>query len=325
MGRAPCLTAAPQEHLVVESKPDNAPEDLRVGACWPALAEHCAAFDLDGCDDATHHHTPFLVFLVRALNTWRAAHGGSAPSTSAERAAFKDMVRGMQRSHGQENIKEALAAAHKAWAPIGVPAETRAVLEDPAVAAAASANTAAPQDFWVLAAALAAFVAAEGGGSLPLEGSIPDMTASTDAYVALQRIYAARAAADVEAVEVHAASILRVSGRSPSALSRDAVRLFCKNASHLVVQRYAPLAQEFGVASAVANGPALHAARGAALGRALAAEDSQRSNAVLYVLLRAADRFAAQYGRFPGAFERCVSVRVGSLTLRELTRMLTSQ
>ena len=309
----------------MESKPDNTPEDLRVGACWPALAEYCAAFDLDGCDDATHHHTPFLVFLVRALNTWRAAHGGSAPSTSAERAAFKDMLRGMQRGHGQENIKEALAAAHKAWAPVGVPAETRAVLEDPAVAAAASANTAAPQDFWVLAAALAAFVAAEGGGSLPLEGSIPDMTASTDAYVALQRIYAARAAADVEAVEVHAASILRVSGRSPSALSRDAVRLFCKNASHLVVQRYAPLAQEFGVASAAANGPALHAARGAALGRALAAEDSQRSNAVLYVLLRAADRFAAQYGRFPGAFERCGFVCASRLMLRKLTRWLVLQ
>jgi len=299
---------------VVESKPDNAPEDLRVGACWPALTEYCAAFDLDGCDDATHHHVPFLVFLVRALTSWRATHGGAAPTTSAERSAFKDLVRGMQRQHGQENIKEALAAAHKAWAPLGVPAETRAVLQDAATAAAASAKAAAPLDFWVLAAALAAFVAAEGCGAPPLEGSIPDMTASTDAYVALQRIYAARAAADVEAVEAHAATILRGYGRSPTAISRDAVRLFCKNATHLVVQRYAPLAQELGVASAAANGPALQAARGAALGRALAAEDSQRSNAVLYVLLRAADRFAAQYGRFPGAFERCVRARIGRLS-----------
>jgi amyloid beta precursor protein binding protein 1 len=292
-----------QEHLIVESKPDNAPEDLRVAAPWPALAEFCDGFDLETCDDMAHHHVPYLVLLVRALAVWRGAHGGAVPATSAERTSFKDALRGMQRSYDEDNFKEAVAAAHKAWAPAGVPAEARAVLEDPAVAAAAAATTASTPEFWVLAAALVAFVGAEGGGALPLEGSIPDMTASTDAYVALQRLYAARAAADVEAVEAHAAAILRAAGRQPGAIPRDAVRLFCKNAAHLAVVRYSPLAQEVGVPGAAANSAALLAARGAALGRALAAEDAQRSNAVLYVLLRAADRFASQYGRFPGAYD----------------------
>ncbi len=291
---------------MVESKPDNAPEDLRVAAPWPALADFCASFDLDACDDMAHHHVPYLVLLVRALGAWRAAHGGTVPATSAERAAFKDSLRAMQRSHDEENFKEALASAHKVWAPQGVPTEARAVLEDAAVAAAAAASTSATPEFWVLSAAVSAFVAAEGGGSLPLDGAIPDMTASTDAYIALQRLYVARAAADVEAVEAHAAAILRAAGRQPGSIPRESVRLFCKNAAHLAVVRYAPLAQEVGAPGAAADSAQLLAARGAALARALAAEDSQRSNAVMYVLLRAVDRFAAQYGHYPGAYDRCV-------------------
>ena len=291
---------------MVESKPDNAPEDLRVAAPWPELADFCDGFDLDNCDDATHRHVPYLVLLVRALAVWRASNGGGArvPATSSERAAFKDVLRGMQRSHDEDNFKEAVAAAHKVWAPQGVPSDARAVLEDAAVAtAAAAAGTPAAPDFWVLTAAVVAFVAAEGNGALPLEGSLPDMTASTDAYVALQRLYAARAAADVEAVEARVAAILRSAGRDPGSIPRDAVRLFCKNAAHLAVARYAPLAQEVCTAGASVSSAAVQAARGAALGRALAAEDAQRSNAVLYVLLRAADRFFSQYGRFPGAYD----------------------
>ncbi|XP_062002701.1 NEDD8-activating enzyme E1 regulatory subunit AXR1-like [Rosa rugosa] len=40
------------------------------------------------------------------------------------------------------------------------------------------------------------FLANEGGGEAPLEGSIPDMTSSTEHYVALQKIYQAKAEAD---------------------------------------------------------------------------------------------------------------------------------
>ena len=48
-------------------------------------------------------------------------------------------------------------------------------------------------DFWVLVAALRRFIEGEGSGQLPLEGSIPDMHASTQQYLELQRIYRAKA------------------------------------------------------------------------------------------------------------------------------------
>jgi amyloid beta precursor protein binding protein 1 len=39
--------------------------------------------------------------------------------------------------------------------------------------------------FWILARALKDFVDGEGGGLLPVRGSLPDMTAETSRYVSL--------------------------------------------------------------------------------------------------------------------------------------------
>ena len=114
---------------MVESKPDTVMDDLRVATPWPELAEFCAGFDLAACDDLTHRHVPYLVLLVKALSAWRAAHGGAVPTSTAERRGFKESVRGMERSLEQETVKEALAAAHHAWASLAVPAEVQLLLE----------------------------------------------------------------------------------------------------------------------------------------------------------------------------------------------------
>lgn len=55
------------------------------------------------------------------------------------------------------------------------------------------------EPYWVLVAALRRFVEGEGRGLLPLEGSIPDMHASTQLYLDLQRLYREKAEADVDA------------------------------------------------------------------------------------------------------------------------------
>ena len=297
---------------MVESKPDSAPDDLRLSAPWVELEQHCAAVDLESCDEVTHKHVPYVVLLIQALRHWRSEHHGSLPASSVERAAFKEQLRSMARSHDQENVREALAAAHKAWAPVVVPADVRALLDDPAGEVAASAPSSGTPDFWLLCASLKAFVAAT--GALPLEGTIPDMTATTDAYIALQRLYAARAQADVAAVEGHLAALLRAGGRPQGAIPHDAVRLFCKNAAHLSVSRYAPMALDAAPASegAAPGGAAAHNAQGALLARACAAEDTC-TNAMLHLLLRAVDRCAAQLGRWPGTFDSAVEEDVPRL------------
>lgn len=43
--------------------------------------------------------------------------------------------------------------------------------------------------FWIIAKAVRDFVDNEGRGLLPLKGTLPDMTADTEKYVALQQMY----------------------------------------------------------------------------------------------------------------------------------------
>ena len=59
------------------------------------------------------------------------------------------------------------------------------------------------------------------------------MTATTAAYLALQRVYRERADADVTAVEAHAQRLLVAVGRSSGALPHATVRAFCRNAASL--------------------------------------------------------------------------------------------
>ena len=59
------------------------------------------------------------------------------------------------------------------------------------------------------------------------------MTASTEAFLALQRLYRERMEADAAAVEARAAALLKKLGRDAAPLRRGAVRQFVKNARNL--------------------------------------------------------------------------------------------
>lgn len=162
--------------------------------------------------------------------------------------------------------------------------QLRAVLEDKAAEVEASSS-----DFWIMVAALKQFMANEGQGEPPLDGAIPDMHSFTDYYIKLQKIYQARAEADVTAVEGYVARILKRIGRDSSPIPRSTIKLFCKNSRNLRVLRCKMLSDEYSSRS------------GSELQRLLAAEES--SHPALYILLRAVDHFAATYNRFPGAFD----------------------
>lgn len=56
-----CLQISAGEQRVVESKPDNVVEDLRLHQPWPELAEYAASIDLASADEHTHRHTPYGV------------------------------------------------------------------------------------------------------------------------------------------------------------------------------------------------------------------------------------------------------------------------
>jgi len=141
-----------------------------------------------------------------------------------------------------------------------------------------------------LVAALKEFIANEGEGEAPLEGSIPDMTSLTEYYIILQKIYQEKAEADFLSFERRVRGILKNIGRDPDSIPRASIKSFCRNARKLRVLRYRSLEDEF-------SSPVT-----AELQRCLGDED--KSTAVsFYVLLRAVDHFATSYNRYPGVFD----------------------
>lgn len=292
------LRVSKSEHCVVEAKPDSEVEDLRLHSPWEELEAFVREFRLGELDDATHAHVPFAVLLVQAMQEYKASNNGELPKTSKEKAAVKDALRQLGRRIDQENVREAVASAYKAWTVVSIPSDLRALLE---VASTVGTAPDAPQ-FWLLAAALGRFVEKEGNGRLPLEGSIPDMTSTTEFYLKLQRIYQDKARADAEAVLGHARSILVEAGVSPESIQYDTVRVFCKNAHHLSVTRYRTLAEETGSETCDVE----------AVGKLLASEDSVL-NASAYVLLRSCDKFEESYNRLPGVFDSEIDEDVSRL------------
>ena len=113
-------TACPQisidEHAVIESKPDNTVEDLRLDNPWPELREFARSFDLSSMTAVTHKQLPYGVssaaarqrrtfanraddsvrdaalLLIKAAEEWRRGHNDQLPTSKAERSAFKDLI-----------------------------------------------------------------------------------------------------------------------------------------------------------------------------------------------------------------------------------------
>jgi amyloid beta precursor protein binding protein 1 len=95
------------ELCIVESKPDNALEDLRIPDPFPELVEICDSIDIDIEDSTQHCHTPWLVILYKCLQEWRQNTGTDRPVAYAEKKKFKELINGHRRGM-EENYDEAI-------------------------------------------------------------------------------------------------------------------------------------------------------------------------------------------------------------------------
>ncbi|KAK6242523.1 hypothetical protein SCA6_007912 [Theobroma cacao] len=274
-----------KEHAVIESKPDHFLDDLRLNNPWPELRGFAEAIDLNVQDLVAHKHIPYVVILVKMADEWIKSHGGSLPSTREEKREFKELLKARMVAMDEDNYKEAIDASFKVFAPRGISSDLQQIIIDSCAEVASNSS-----DFWVMVAALKEFIANEGGGEAPLEGSIPDMTSSTEHYVNLQKIYQAKSEADFFVIEKRVRNILKKIGRDPNSIPKATIKSFCKNARKLKVCRYRLIEDEY-------NNPSLPE-----LQKYLTDEDY--SIAVgFYILLRAVDRYAANFNSFPGQFD----------------------
>lgn len=164
------------------------------------------------------------------LTSFINQHDGLPPQNSAEKAQFKKNILAMRKKSDEENFEEAEAQAYRAWTKTVVPSETRALFDDAKVTSPSPVE--AP--FYKLVRALKKFVEGTGNGALPLTSTLPDMKASTGAYIELQKLYKTRAE---EEKETFRACLREVEGGGIKDIGEDMIDAFVKNSHALKLLR----------------------------------------------------------------------------------------
>ncbi|KIK63910.1 hypothetical protein GYMLUDRAFT_94847 [Collybiopsis luxurians FD-317 M1] len=243
-----------QEHQIVESHSETA-ASLRIDKAFPALLDYAMSLSLETMDITDHAHIPYPVILVRALEEWRRereqvsgpSSGQGAPSTAAEKKAFKERIRSMMRKFDEENFEEAESQAYKCWTTTGIPSEVKELFT------LYPASESSSSTFPALVSALFQFAQNNPAsplytsGLLPLTSTLPDMKSSTDEYVKLQRMYRAQA-------ETEKTVFKQYLSKTQVAVDEATVDTFLKNAHALKVLKGRPWkATNPGPAEVLAN------------------------------------------------------------------------
>jgi amyloid beta precursor protein binding protein 1 len=280
------------EHTVIETHPDNQIPDLRLDQPFPSLKKYVDSIDLEAMEYKDHAHVPYLIVLYKYLQQWKGEHSGQLPENYKEKEVFRSTVRkGMfVDEHGnpepEENFEEAIRAVTSSIKSTVVPSHVREILEDDSCINLTSKS----KPFWIMAKAVRDFVENEGEGCLPLNGSIPDMTAETEKYITLQQVYHSQAAKDSEVVFRCVQQLLHQLNQPPDTITEKEVRLFCKNSSSLHLVRGTSIADEYDPKTPNAQNIAGNL-------------ENPENTMVYYVMLRGMDRFYSEYNTYPGEFE----------------------
>ncbi|KAK2529913.1 hypothetical protein Q9233_006298 [Columba guinea] len=291
-----------KEHTVVESHPDNTLEDLRLDKPFPELREHIQSYDLDHMDKKDHSHTPWIVIVAKYLTKWFNENSDQLPKSYKEKEAFRQLIRqGILKNESgtpedEENFEEAIKNVNTALNTTEIPRCIEEIFNDDCCINLTEQSP----SFWVLARAVKEFVANEGQGSLPVRGTIPDMIADSNKFIKLQNVYREKAKKDIAAVGNHAAKLLQSLGKAPESISERELKLFCSNSAFLRVVRCRSLAEEYGLNTFNKDEIISHM-------------DNPDSELVLYLMLRAVDRFYKQHGRYPGVYNYQVEDDIGKL------------
>ena len=237
----------------------------------------------------------------------------SADSNNNDHIAPPIEISGRPRWGEELNFVEADQYAYTAHVVREIPYEVQELFAD---VNANNTNEKTPA-FWVIVRAIKEFVANEGGGWLPLNGSLPDMTSSSDMYMKLQKIYFEKSQSDYEAVLLRVKSIARNSGIDINSLNHfpysnsldGMVKAFCKNANQMQILRIRSIEDEVSMKKDKSGeNLALSALQMDIMLKGMDPNaDPEQACAKWYIMFRSAQLFNTQFGRYPGANSNGVS------------------
>jgi amyloid beta precursor protein binding protein 1 len=290
-----------KEHTIIESHPDNSFEDLRLDQPFDTLKQYLDSYEkFDEMSRKELSHTPYLVVLFKFLNKWRThfnRESNDLPKTFKEKNELKTLIRNQikelrdsfRNSDDEElkeldleNFEEAIKAVNTVLISSDyIPPETQLILNDSKVSCNKSTNS----SFWLSVKALKQFVSQN--NSLPLIGTIPDMTSDSAKYIQLQKIYRSKAKEDSETVYNILQNLPKVGNLN---VTENEINIFCKNSHNLRVVRTTSIDSEL-------TGDRL---RRIVSTIQIADDDTEHDELRYYILMRLIDRFYSFHNRFPG-------------------------
>lgn len=278
------------EHTVIETHPDNEVPDLRLDKPFPRLKEYLDNIDLSNMELKDHAHVPYVVVLYKYLEEWQRENGELLPRNYREKENLRKLIRsGILNNddgvpHDEENFEEAIRAVNILCSTI-VPSHVREILDNEACINLTSQS----KPFWIMAKALREFVDNEGTGSLPVRGTLPDMTADTERYIQLQQIYHHQAAKDAEVMFRRVQQLMREINQPPDSITEKDVKLFCRHSHTLHLIRGSCIADDYD---------------NKLFSQKLAPHLEDAESFLVYaVLLRGVDRFRTAHGTYPGEYD----------------------
>ncbi len=272
-------------HEILETHPENFHDDLRLDCPFPELLEYMDQVNLSTMNPSQRANVPYLVLQYKCLQKWKSIHNGNFPSSYKEKKEFKLLIQSEMGTDAdglpieEDNVQEAIRNVNQKITLSKIPSDVQDILDDPMCTNISPDSS----NFWILAKGVKEFVYNEGNSLLPVRGSIPDMTSSSDMYVQLQRIYQNCANKDVDVVMTYVQQVLSNIGRMRNTITRKDVKEFCRNSAFMKVMRYRSVYEEYTT-------PKFDELRSCL-------DDSVN---VFYILLRAAERYYSLYQCYPG-------------------------
>jgi amyloid beta precursor protein binding protein 1 len=264
---------------IINPRPRDGPPDLRLENPFPALQQLATTIPWDTLENHQHSHVPYPLILLRLAQKWKDSHNGKLPQTFPEKQEFQQTVKAASRNFDNElNFQEAQKNAYLAYAERKLDLDHLATLRDACASSCESLH--------VLLQALDIFLKNH-ANQPPLQGTIPDMTASTDLYIQLQRAY--REQADQDLKEMRALV--------PVTITDEQVATFCQNVFVLDLVKTRTIQDEYhgAVPDDLAEDLAMATMEG---------EERPDQTALLWYLGLAGCRiFHDRNGRYPGVLD----------------------
>lgn len=310
-----------REHLIVETHPDNVLPDFNIDKPFHDLKQYFDSIELEDDSNLDKINSyPYIVIVYKYLEKWQHDNKfprDRLPNSYSEKKVLRAMIdeglkqicrrRRVQRTEQAEsqtdisnqempfeNYIEASKSLNSCLSTSGkLPESVLAIFSHPKVSDVNAQNL---SRFWVVIKAIREFVLRKNDGRLPVSGSIPDMTSSSEEYIRLQTIYSKKAREDLDAVFGLVQNFISSINCSFGGSLYDDTKLICKNIRDLQLVNTCPIYEEFDFKTCT-----------------MREEDEEDEFITIGLCLKSLDLFFSTYGRLPGCQDNQVETDINKL------------